>query len=289
MARSSVPHPDIEELGRRLVDRVDAVLRAVDRVVDGSRGSPTTLHLLHRDLRRLRVGIAVWRRAGPRRRAAPLREFDRRLKRLARLVGGVRDRDVALGLLRSAAPTLSADERREFAALRRHLGTEARIGRTLLRAALRRERDLGLFEGIREAFASVPAHRRSGDALRYLAQLRAEGEAALRAAGRKARRRPTSRRLHRLRIEVRGWRQLGALAAAIAPAVGADDPRLRTLQAELGRLHDLDVTGLLAADEAPAPVVRVLHRAQRRARRRLVRTLRADLAAPFGEGAAAAA
>ena len=279
MVRSVHPSPALDELGRRLVDQLDGVRRLADRIVDDPRPSAEAVHRLHRDLRRLRVGVSVWRRTGGADRDGRLRASDRRLKRIARLVGAVRDRDVARAVLRSAGSTLSPEERKEFRDLSRHLEQEARVGRALVRTALRAERDGGLFDGLRSAFAAAPPHRRDDDVLRYLEEVRAEGPAAIRAAHRRARRRPTSRRLHRLRLRVRRWRALTELADAIAPGFAPPDPgALRALQARLGRLHDLDVVEELTAEGVPAPVSRALRKERRRLRERLLRSLRADAA-----------
>jgi CHAD domain-containing protein len=61
-------------------------------------------------------------------------------------------------------------------------------------------------------------------------------------AHRRARKRPSMNRLHRLRIRVRRMRQVSDLAAAVDPGMnGTLANSLRRLQQHLGRLHDLDV------------------------------------------------
>ncbi len=252
-------------------------LRDVDRLVENPHSSPETLHRLHRDLRRLRVGLGVWTRASSRGRQAALRAYDRRLKRLARLVGGVRDRDVALALLADAPKDLPSRERRALRRLQSHLTDDARIGRELVRASLRAERDLGLFEGIRAGFHTLPSARRAQALGRYLEEVHQEGQEAVRAAHRKARRKPTSRRLHRLRIRVRSWRHLSDLASAIDPSYGRPQARpLRSLQDRLGRLHDLDVVEDLTAASAPPTWNRAIRKERRRQQLKLVRSLRSS-------------
>lgn len=277
MTRASTTNPEASELGRVLEARLEETLRDLDRVVGSARPPPELLHHLHRDLRRLRVGLGVWTRASSRRRQAGLRTLDRRLKRLARLVGGVRDRDVALALLADAPHDLPSRERRAFRRLRVHLGDDAHIGRELVRASLRTERDLGLFEGIRGGFQCLPSARRAEALSRYLEEVHQEGQEAVREAHRAARRKPTSRRLHRLRIRVRSWRHLSDLAAAIDPTYGLPRARpLRSLQDRLGRLHDLDVVENLTSAGAPPTVNRAIREARRRQQLRVVRGLRSS-------------
>ncbi len=277
MNPTSSTSPEAVELGRALEARVDQTLHDLDRVVEGPRPAAEALHRLHRDLRQLRVGLGVWTRASSKGRQETLRDYDRRLKHLARLVGGVRDRDVALTLLSDAPRDLPSRERRALRRLRVHLTDDARIGRELIRASLRTERDLGLFEGIREGFQTLPSARRALALGRYLEEVHQEGREAVRLAHRKARRKPTSRRLHTLRIRVRSWRHLSDLAAAINPSYGLAEARpLRSLQARLGRLHDLDVVEDLTAKSAPPTWNRAIRKERRRQQLRVVRALRAS-------------
>jgi CHAD domain-containing protein len=269
--------PDAAELARVLATRLDSTLHEIDRVVDGPPASAETLHRLHRELRRLRVGLGVWTRASSPGRQEDLRGFDRRVKRLARIVGGVRDRDVALELLAQAPRNLTSRERAQMRRFRSRLSDDARIGRELLRASLRAERDLGLFEGIRSGFEAHPSARRAAALRTYLDQVRQEGQEAVRAAHRKARRNPSSRRLHRLRIRVRSWRHIADLASAVDPSYRVEVARaLRTLQTRLGRLHDLDVVEDLTAKAVGPTWSREIRRERRRQHSTLVRQLRSS-------------
>jgi CHAD domain-containing protein len=277
MARSSPKNPEAVELGRVLEARVDETLRELDRVTEGPRPAPEMLHRLHRDLRRLRVGLGVWRRASSRQQQEALTGYDRRLKHLARLVGGVRDRDVALDVLADAPGSLPSRDRRILRRLRAHLTDDARIGRELVRATLRSERDLGLFDGIRTGFQTLPPARRAQALGQYLEEVHQEGQEKVRLAHRKARRKPTSRRLHQLRIQVRSWRHLSDLAAEIDPTYGIPQARpLRALQSRLGRLHDLDVVEDLTAEAAPPTWSRAIRKERRRQQLKVVRELRAS-------------
>jgi CHAD domain-containing protein len=277
LVRRTTPPRDAAELARVLEARIDETLRDVERVVEDPQPGVETLHRLHRELRRLRVGLAVWTRASSPVRRLELRSYDRRLKRLARLVGGVRDRDVALDVLASGPNTLPSRERVQFRRLRLRLADDARIGRELLRASLRAERDLGLFEGIRTGLHVRPSARRARALQAYLEEVRREGQEAIRAAHRQARRKPSSRRLHRLRIRVRNWRHLTDLAAAVDPTYNVTVARsLRSLQARLGRLHDLDVVKDLTAKAAGPTWSRVIRKERRRQRGTVVRQLRSS-------------
>ncbi len=257
--------------------RLDGTLHEADRVIQNPKPAAESLHRLHRELRRLRVGLDVWTRASTPARRLDLRSYDRRLRRLARLVGGVRDRDVALDLLAQGPNDLPSRERAQLRRLRVRLADDARIGRELLRASLRTERDLGLFEGLRAGFHRPPSARR-GRALRaYLDEVRDERQEAIRDAHKKARRKPSSRRLHRLRIRVRNWRHIADLASVLETAQPVTMARpLRSLQARLGRLHDLDVVEDLTAKVASPTLSRAIRKERRRQHASLVRQLRAS-------------
>jgi CHAD domain-containing protein len=71
----------------------------------------------------------------------------------------------------------------------------------------------------------------------------------VRLAHRRARRRPSSERLHRLRIQVRRLRHLSEVRTRLDRRhPHAFPPAVRRLQTRLGRLHDLDVV-LAGLDE----------------------------------------
>jgi CHAD domain-containing protein len=277
MSETPSPVPEAIELGRVLESRVDETIREAERLIASAHPRPEVLHRLHRDLRRLRVGLGVWTRASSAALQDELTGFDRRLKRLARLVGGVRDRDVALALLADAPRTLAPRERRALRRLQIHLMDDARTGRELVRASLRTELDLGLFEGVRDGFHALPSARRAQALGRYLEEVHQEGQERVRQAHRKARQKPTSRRLHRLRIRVRSWRHLSDLAAEIDPTYGMPRARpLQTLQSRLGRLHDLDVVETLTAEAAPPTWNRAIRKERQKQQHKLVRALRSS-------------
>jgi len=222
------------------------------------------------------VGISVWSRLLPKASRDELKGYDRRLKRLARLVGGVRDRDVTLSLLSDRSLPGGARERVRLMQVRRRLVDDARVGRELLRVFLRAERDAGLFEGIRAGLHVVPPRKQVQHLDDYLAQIRDGGRREVRVAHRRARRKPSTRRLHSLRIRMRNWRHLTDLSTTVTPAQTIPaPPPLRALQRRLGRLHDLEVAEDLARPARGTRWARSLEEEQRRQRRRIVQQLRA--------------
>jgi CHAD domain-containing protein len=197
---------------------------------------PETLHRLHRDLRELRVTHRL---------LLPLPEgkavedaTDRRLQRLAGLVGEVRDRDVAIDILLRSGREMDTKLRLGLQARLRH---EGEVGRELLRAAARAELDRHLLQLVIRDVSST--------AVPGPAQLRHEMESALTQhhatvvrAFRRGLRKPSTRRLHRLRIALRNARALRVLVGRVTghPAVSVPAD-LGKLQRTLGRLHDLDM------------------------------------------------
>ncbi len=154
------------------------------------------------------------------------------------------------------------------------LREDTHIQRELLRAFLRTERQAGLLERSRVLLALTPRADATRGLARILAEERRTRQRRVRRAHRRAVRRPTSERLHRLRIRIRQWRHLSALEVAVRATNHPPPPSWRTLQERLGRLHDLDVAlasipGELA-DSAPA-------RHLRDARKELRRSVRGTL------------
>jgi CHAD domain-containing protein len=195
-----------------------------------------TLHRLHRDLRELRV---THRLLVPLPHAGTAEDTtDRRLQRLAGLVGEVRDRDVAIAMLLRTGGDAGGRLRRS---LRTRLRHEGQVGRELLRADARVELDRHLLQAVIRDVSSVPT---PGPA-----QLRHDMEAALTQhhatvlrAFRRALKKPSTRRLHRLRIALRNARALRTLVGHVIGHSGSSVPAdLDKLQRTLGRLHDMDM------------------------------------------------
>lgn len=263
------------ELRRRLAE----VDRTVLEVVRHPHPSPESLHHLHREMRRFRLGLLLWERLLSARDREALRTLTQRVKRLTRLAGQVRDRDVVLALLEKVKTVRGApEETRRFQRFLARLRDDGRTGRELLRAFLRSEQDAHLFEELRSAL-DRPARVSAATELRHIvSDVTDERHRKVRQAHRRARRRPTPDRLHRLRIRVRQFRQLSELTARLVPRHGPPLPRgLRQLQDRLGHIHDLDVAlASLDADLVRSPWASALRRNRRRARK-LARTGLADL------------
>ncbi len=262
-----------QELDRLLAE----VAGSVDDVIDHAHPTPESLHELHREMRRLRHALALWVEVLGARQRDLVRPLDQRLKRLARLIGRVRDRDVVLDLLEGGSlPRPVREDAALVARLRARLRDDGRTGRELLRVFLRSERDAHLFEGLRESLELTP---RAGSGNQLAALLEEEvdrRDARVRAAHKKARQRPTSNRLHRLRIQVRRLRHLSEVRSRLDGA-GRDGfpPAARRLQARLGRLHDLDVVlADLDPDLKSTDWARALRRERRSVRNSIRTTLR---------------
>jgi CHAD domain-containing protein len=253
------------------------VRRGVAAVVERPHATPALLHDLHRDMRRLRTGLAVWVELLDRPDRAQVGPIDRRIRRLAQLIGQVRDRDVAVDLLGSVEPKARSEEERErLDRYRARLHDDARTGRELLRAFLRSEQDALLFDEVRAVLDSPARPTRSDRLHRLLREHQSSGHDKLVEAHRRARKRPTMDRLHRLRIRVRRLRQISDLASAVdAESPAAVAASLRRLQQHLGRLHDLDVL-LVGLDPSLRDTrwARSLRRERRQQRRAVVKTIR---------------
>ncbi|MCI4351959.1 MAG: CHAD domain-containing protein [Thermoplasmata archaeon] len=233
------------------------IVRSARRAESGLRScayrttpDPETLHRLHRDLRELRVTHRLLVPVP----GSPEGEdvTDRRLSGLGRLVGEVRDRDVAIDLvLRSRG----SGEVHLLRGLQTRLRHEGQIGRELLRAQARTELERHLLQTvIRDVSgAQVPAPARLR---REMETTLARHHAAVLRAFRRALRQPSTRRLHRLRIALRNAHALRTLVGRVTNhPVNRVPAELEKLQRALGRLHDLDmVTDRIASLAAGAPL-----------------------------------
>jgi CHAD domain-containing protein len=241
--------------------------------------SPERLHRFHRNLRRVRVELRLLRHVLRPSDELLAEDVGRRLKRLARLVGEVRDFDVELSLL--AHPRLAKSARSSSDHLERTRGRlreEARTGRALLGAFLRAELDRGLVRDL-ERVLEAARPRLSPKSIGRAAGLERERsrERAERALKR-ARRQPTPKRMHGLRGALRQARHLSDLLEA--PGEGASKPfpgRVDRLQQELGRLHDLDVLADGLESLGPDVWSSSWARSERRRRRRLREEIAAEL------------
>ena len=262
----------VAELDRLLGD----VLHSVDEVLRGPHPPPESLHHLHRDMRRLGAGLDLWQRLLASRDRELLRPLDARVRRLSRLVGRVRDRDIAIALLeRVDGKPYAREEAQRLEEYRTRLRDDARTGRELLRAFLRAERDAHLFDRVKDSFHVRPTSRRAAELPQLIVRSQRRNHERLEVAHRRARRRPSAARLHRLRIRVRGVRHLAEISTKIAPTVVPEfSTALRKLQGDLGRLHDLDVVldGLDREIRSTA-WAEALRKKRRRQRRRIAEQL----------------
>lgn len=202
--------------------------------------SPDRIHRFHQSLRAWRSRWRVVRRLLPRGRRSTGDAVDRRTRRLARLVGEVRDLDVGLALLSEAVRDRgrAATSRPLHRAIGR-LTEVGRTGRALLGAHLRAELERGLPEELERLLEDRPLPRAS--ASRALEEERRRGARRVHHAVRRARRRGSPRRLHHLRVALRRFRLLEEFAAELDGLPPPATPRkIRNLLRVLGRLHDLE-------------------------------------------------
>jgi CHAD domain-containing protein len=282
--RPPTSDPPAELRGRlaaRLRERVGLLERSLEGLLAAGPPTPERIHRSHGEIRRTRAELRIWRRIVSPARAERMRALDRRLAELARRVGEVRDIDVRIALLEGVGAAEAQEtpgQRRLRNAVLVQLRDEGAIGRELLRAYARAEREAGLFLQLREALgAAAPGRARvAGGPVRAE---RARLEARLRRSWRRARRRLSVKRAHRLRILLRRARTTHAFLRALPAAVMPPYPgRLVRLQRALGRVHDLDLISDWLEELAPelgasawAERLREERRTERRALERALR------------------
>ncbi|MCI4357570.1 MAG: CHAD domain-containing protein [Thermoplasmata archaeon] len=242
-ASDSAPTPGRFTLASASRKVVESARRDADRISIEPDPTPEQLHRFHQRLRRLRASIRLLARLLPEAQADRALEIHRRLRRVARLVGEVRDFDVAIAHLSDPRLSVAAeppDERLE--GMLRRMGEEAGTGRALLGAFLRSEIDRGLFEESDRLVATAGARLDGAKAWTACRRAVTSGRSRVERSLRRARRRSNPDRMHRLRIELRRAHILSDLVDA---AVGRVEPsfpaRLSGLQRSLGALHDLDL------------------------------------------------
>jgi CHAD domain-containing protein len=277
MARGSEsPVVRPEKVAREIAGILEDATEAVDAVLTSAHPPPESLHRLHRQMRRLRTGLALWEALLPSAERDLLHPLDVRVKRLSRLVGRIRDRDISLSLLQRFGGKRAG--RRELESLERYrtrVRDDARTGRELLRAFLRAERQARLLDDIGERLRSLPRSGSFRDPHRAVALAHARTHENLRRAHRKALRNPSMERLHRLRIRIRRARQVSDLAVALDPRHhrGFSSSLVR-LQKSLGDLHDVDmVLAGLDDDVAKTAWAGALRQERRRRRKEILKTL----------------
>ena len=276
-----------ERVAREIARILEDVTKAVDFVVADPHPSPESLHRLHRHMRKLRTGLALWEALLPSAERDLLHPLDVRVKRLSRLVGRIRDRDIALSLLqRFDRGTASRRDIERIERYRRRVQDDARTGRELLRAFLRSERQARLLDDVGERLRSLPRAGSFRDSRHAVALAHARTHDNLARAHRKAVRRPTMERLHRLRIRIRRARQFTDLAVVLDPAhERAFPPAMIRLQKDLGDLHDLDMILVgLDDDIRKTGWAKELRGERRRRRKQILRSLETMVRAPNAPG-----
>ncbi|MDE1837576.1 MAG: CHAD domain-containing protein [Euryarchaeota archaeon] len=261
---------DLSEFLRRAQARSLRVHRLLVKASRSSFAPPEFLHDLHREVRRARVDARVLQstvRSGSR---EGLQELESMLAELSQRVGEARDRDVLEADLRRLshnvrppvarmARTLAGELHKEGRVLRRRLGRDAK--RALTNASVRLPSGL---QGLRGPGARARFARAVREEL-------AEARRELGRAHRRARRHPSVRRLHRLRISLRRLRHLRT-SLAHHPREADLEARWRRLQRDLGAHHDLGVledwVSERAAPETRKRLRRLLHEELERRRMR---------------------
>ncbi|MGD0588985.1 MAG: CHAD domain-containing protein [Thermoplasmata archaeon] len=280
-SRTSTIRP--ERVAREVAGILDEVTKAVDQVVAAARPSVASLHRLHRQMRRLRTGLALWETLLPNTEREILHPLDVRIKRLSRLVGRIRDRDIALSLLqRFDARRAGHRDLLSVTRYRIRVQDDARTGRELLRAFLRSERQARLLDDVGERLRSLPRTGTFRDPHRAVVLAHVRTYDKLSRAHRQARRRPSMERLHRLRISIRRARQFSDLAAALDPQhERAFASSLTRLQSKLGDLHDFDMVLVGLDDEVRRTAwADALRDERRRRRREILETIQSPIPVP---------
>jgi len=276
-----------ERVAREIAKILAEVTKAVDLVVASPDPTPESLHRLHRQMRRLRTGLGLWEALLPSAERGLLHPLDVRVKRHSRLVGRIRDRDIALSLLerfdrgRTSHRDLLRVER-----YRTRVQDDARTGRELLRAFLRAERQARLLDDVGERLRSLPRSGTFRDTRRAVELAHARTYDNLRRAHRKAVRRPTMERLHRLRIRIRRARQFSDLAVLLDPRHERPfSSSMVKLQKELGDLHDLDMILVGLDDDVRRTAwADALCQERRRRRKEIRKTLESSIRLPAPTG-----
>jgi len=233
-----------------------APLRAVQQQEERLPGK-AAVHQARVTARKLRASLRILR----------VRELDPAVKELQDALGEVRDLQLQVAWLRGRDAAL-------FQARKRKLLTAER---TLDRALLQwHSRTVPALLQASEEARQPPSRKLSKMLRKRLERLEERLEAA--------RKRPTTKTLHRARISVKQVRYLLQVAKGALPKKALRlEADLKTLQASLGELHDADVRIALIKQRPK------LLRAEREARQRLAKVVNAQLARWHGQKVAARA
>ncbi len=255
------------------------VVKARRRVL--RRGDGEAIHDLRVATRRLQATLEI---VGGRLPDRPRRRLDRRARTLRRRLGTARNTWVLLGLLGEFRSVPGREERKFVAGLARRLARAAGARPSQERRSLPgiRKRIRTLLREI--AHSSPGSAAPAGDAMGGLVRAVLRARAETRGGDPEA--------MHRLRIAIKRYRYaLEALTEAGAPGLRPAIQAARSLQSDLGSLHDLDVLIEVVRRNAHLPgaggflshLQRRRHRQAEKSLRRLAR-IRPVFAAPTGSG-----
>ena len=197
--------------------------------------SPRAIHDLHRDLRRLRIALRLLRRVSPGSVSSGFEREEKELVELAHAAGAARDRDVALRLLGGARGELDRGDTDALRAVLEH--ERSNFGKRLRVRAKHFLAQGGLEPRVLSEW--MESHPLSTSRLRAASTREIRGaQTGFQQALRQAQRRSTVRRLHRLRVVLRQWRQTRR-ELAVDPEGMDLGPSLVKFQTRLGNYHDL--------------------------------------------------
>jgi CHAD domain-containing protein len=180
------------------------------------------------------------------------KRWRRRLRRLTRTLGPVRERDVALAML-DELPSAAPSQAPAFARMRTAVAEERRVARAALTARYDPARVRRLLEKLERLQSQLPAAGAGDIWRRELARRLRSRARALQAAVADAGALFVPERLHGVRIATKKLRYGLELAGEARLAPTARLVReLKAAQESLGRLHDLDVLRATAARLAAA-------------------------------------
>jgi CHAD domain-containing protein len=256
---------------KRLAERAREIQESARRLAVVTQPTPGELHKLHNELRRLRREYSVWSSLLSPTLQGKAKQYDQRLRHLARVVGDVRDRDVGLRLL-TPPPHLPrrADLIESLGPLRQWLSREGRVGREYLQSQLQIELDRGTFDAVRTDTLRPLSSRQLSRFRRVVVEEIRAHRRRHRKAHRRAIRKPSTRRLHEFRRILRASRYLHDSLHRESDEARDEVPKaVRALQDSLGTLHDMDVMLQWLAHAPPSAGRKKWERQVRKERRQL--------------------
>jgi len=205
----------------------------------GNPGDTEVLHRMRVASRRLRVGLQTFTSLFP---AGELRQLQRELRRITRLMGAVRTLDVNARLLRSASERLPASTRAARVTLEQHLLVERATRMLELRELLHwlgtGKLDQRLEALIRRRDRHLDDKRLQRDAAGQLQDLRR----ALRRRHKQFLKKQTARSFHKFRIAAKQYRYgLETAQAVFRLPVDARIRAVEELQDLMGACHDVEL------------------------------------------------